>query len=76
MNLDELHRVCLPVVEYMKKNCSPHDAIVITDEQYKIVADEVVVPVSGFGELADVLGADVQTDPWTRQREIAQKGSV
>ncbi|WP_187620210.1 hypothetical protein [Selenomonas ruminis] len=47
VNIEELERVCKPVVEYMKKNCSPHETIVITDEQFKIVADTIVIPVNG-----------------------------
>ena len=45
VNVEELERVCKPVVEYMKKNCSPHETIVITDEQFKIVADTIVIPI-------------------------------
>ena len=70
MDLKELHRVCLPVVEYMKKNCSPHDTIVITDEQYKIVADEVVVPVSGCGASEDASNADVRISLLMKPREM------
>ncbi|MBQ8682428.1 MAG: hypothetical protein IJ510_01730 [Selenomonadales bacterium] len=72
MEQNELHRLCVPVVEYMKKNCSPHDTIVITDEQYKLVADEVVMLVSGCGESEDVSNADVRISPWMEQREMRE----
>lgn len=64
--------MCLPVVEYIRKNCSPHDTLIITDEQYKIVADEVVVPVSEFGESEDVSSIDEQSVLLTRKQETRQ----
>lgn len=28
---------CVPAIEYLKKNCTPHDSLVITDEQFRLV---------------------------------------
>ena len=44
MDEQELCRVCMPVVAYMRKNCCPHDTIVITDEQFKLVSDTISIP--------------------------------
>lgn len=44
--IEELRAVCMPVVEYMKKNCTPHNTVVITSEQFKVVADEITFPVN------------------------------
>lgn len=54
VNVEELEQVCRPVVEYMKKNCSPHETIVITDEQFKIVADTIVIPTFRLNSDTDV----------------------
>lgn len=54
VNVEELEQVCKPVVEYMKKNCSPHETIVITDEQFKIVADTIVIPAFRLNSITDV----------------------
>ena len=37
----ELKNICKPIIDYMKKNCSPHDTLIITDEQFKIVSDTI-----------------------------------
>lgn len=44
----ELKALCKPIVDYMKKNCSPHDTLIITDEQFKIVSDTISVPINGY----------------------------
>lgn len=44
--IEEIIVMCSPIVSYMKRNCSPHDTIVITDEQVRMVADEFSVPVT------------------------------
>lgn len=51
MDVRELTRVCMPVVAFMQKNCTPHDTLVITGAQFKIVTDTVSIPVSGYGVL-------------------------
>ena len=54
VNVEGLEQVCRPVVEYMKKNCSSHETIIITDEQFKIVADTVVIPAFRLNSDTDV----------------------
>ena len=51
MDVRELTRVCMPVVAFMQKNCTPHDTLVITGARFKIVTDTVSIPVSGYGVL-------------------------
>lgn len=46
MDIQEFKAVCLPVAEFLKKNCSPHDAVIITDEQFKLVSEELGFPVN------------------------------
>ncbi|WP_297967563.1 hypothetical protein [uncultured Anaerovibrio sp.] len=48
--MNEFKQVCSPVVDFIKKNCCPHDTVIITSEQFKIISDEVVFPVTGCGE--------------------------
>ena len=48
MDVRELTRVCMPVVAFMQKNCTPHDTLVITGAQFKIVTDTVSIPVVGY----------------------------
>lgn len=38
---DGLISACMPAMEYLKKNCTPHDSLVITDEQFRLVNDTV-----------------------------------
>ena len=48
--IEEFKKVCLPVVEFLQKNCCPHDTVVIKYGQFKIVSDEISFPVTEFGE--------------------------
>ena len=43
--LKELHDLCLPLVEYMRKNFTPHDCLVITDSNAKILKGDMFVLV-------------------------------
>ena len=68
MDVRELTRVCMPVVAFMQKNCTPHDTLVITGAQFKIVTDTVSIPVSGYGALdIDSLDVDGRTFPSMKQ---------
>ena len=68
MDVRELTRVCMPVVAFMQKNCTPHDTLVITGAQFKIVTDTVSIPVSGYGASdIDSLDVDGQTFPSMKQ---------
>lgn len=53
---EELVRLCLPVVAYMRKTCTPHDTLIVTDGQVRMVSDEFSEPVS---ECADREAAEV-----------------
>ena len=46
----EIVKLCLPVAEFMKKNCLPHETVIITDEIIKLVADEINFPVKEADE--------------------------
>lgn len=48
--MQEFKSLCLPVAAFMKKNCSPHDAVIITDEQIRLVSEEIGCPVSECAE--------------------------
>lgn len=45
--IKEFQSVCIPVVAWIKKNCCPHDSVIITDEQFKLVSDEISFPING-----------------------------
>ncbi|MGP1365878.1 MAG: hypothetical protein ACTTKW_00965 [Schwartzia sp. (in: firmicutes)] len=55
MDMREFKKVCLPVAEFMQKNCSPHEAIIITGEQVKLVSEEIGFPVSECVEMDSAL---------------------
>lgn len=60
----ELWQLCKPVAAFLKKNCSPHDTVIITDEHIKMVADEVSGPVNATVWLqGDLSSVDEQTSP-------------
>ena len=40
-----LKKVCKPVVDYLKNNFNLHCAVVITDDQIKLVEDKIGIPV-------------------------------
>lgn len=48
--IEEFKQVCTPVVDFIKKNCCPHDTIIITGEQFKLVSDEIGCPATEHGE--------------------------
>lgn len=43
--LKDLYERCKPLVEYMRDNLTPNDALVITDKQAKIFKGALSVPV-------------------------------
>ena len=45
IDLNEVERLCKPVVAYLKKEGSIHDTVINTMEQIKITTDEASVPV-------------------------------
>ncbi len=60
--MEELRRLCLPISDFLKKNCSPHDTVIVTDEQMKMVSDEFCFPFSRYGLSANnPLNADEQS---------------
>ena len=39
--LREFEKLCKPVADYLRKNCSPHEMILITSQSAKLVSDEL-----------------------------------
>ena len=37
--------LCRPVVEFLQKNCTPHETVVITDGGFKMTSDVVGMPL-------------------------------
>lgn len=64
----ELMRLCEPVAAFMQKNCTPHDAVIVTDVQVRMVSDEFSVPVSECGRRGAASGTDGRSGLWTEQR--------
>lgn len=64
----ELMRLCEPVAAFMQKNCTPHDAVIVTDVQVRMVSDEFSVPVSECGRRRAASGTDGQSGLWTEQQ--------
>ena len=71
MDVNELNRVCMPALEFMKKNFTPHDTLIITDAQFKIVSDTVCIPINEYGTSGnDLSSADEQTSLLTKRSGI------
>lgn len=64
----ELMRLCEPVAAFMQKNCTPHDTVIVTDVQVRMVSDEFSVPVSECGCREAASGVDGRSDLWTEQQ--------
>ena len=62
---EELVRLCLPVVAYMRKTCTPHDTLIVTDGQVRMVSDEFSEPVSECADREAASGTDEQNGPST-----------
>ncbi|MCH3962954.1 MAG: hypothetical protein LKE46_01650 [Clostridium sp.] len=43
--IKSLEKICKPVVDYLKDNYNPHCAVVITDNQIRLVEDKIGIPV-------------------------------
>ena len=46
MNDKELAQICMPAIAFMKKNCTPHDMLIITGAQFKVVTETVSIPIN------------------------------
>lgn len=46
---DEIKETCQPVIDYLKAHFNPHCTVIITNEQIKIVSDELCIPTKENG---------------------------
>ena len=53
--IDELEKVCTPVVELLRREYDPHCTIIIDSEIIRLVGDEVGIPYKGNLKWADDL---------------------
>ena len=44
--IQEIEKLCAPIVEYLEKNYNPHCMVIINDSHIKLVSDEISIPVS------------------------------
>ncbi len=44
-NLKELELLCKPLVEFMRKNCSPYDHIVVSQDSIKVINETAGIPI-------------------------------
>ena len=74
MDDKELARICMPAIAFMKKNCTPHDMLIITGAQFKIVTETVSIPINECDKsesgLSDV---DGQTSLLTKRSETRER---
>ena len=42
--IEEFHKLCKPVMEYLRENFTPHDCIIIRDSGAEIFTGKVFVP--------------------------------
>lgn len=40
----QLAELCRPIVDFLQKNCTPHETVVITDSGFKMVSDVAGMP--------------------------------
>ncbi len=70
MNDKELARICMPAIAFMKKNCTPHDMLIITDAQFKVVTETVSIPINECdGSESGLSDVDGQTVLLTKRLE-------
>lgn len=43
-NLDEFEKLAKPLAQYLRKNFTPHDTVIVTSQYAKLVSDELCVP--------------------------------
>ena len=43
-NLDDFEKLVKPLAQYLQKNFTPHDTVIITSQYVKLVSDELCVP--------------------------------
>lgn len=41
-----IEKICIPLVKFMRENCSPHDTLIVTDEYFKMVTDSICIPIN------------------------------
>jgi len=70
MNDKELAQICIPAIAFMKKNCTPHDMLIITSTQFKVITETVSILINECDKsesgLSDV---DGQTSLLTKHSE-------
>lgn len=44
-HLSELKKAALPIMQYLREHCDPHQSVVVTWDQIKIVTDEMGAPI-------------------------------
>lgn len=44
MNREQIEEMAKPLVEYLKQNCHPHTAIVVTDERVAVIETVLSIP--------------------------------
>lgn len=70
MSDKELAQICIPVIAFMKKNCTPHDMLIITSTQFKVITETVSILINecdkSESSLSDV---DGQTSLLTKHSE-------
>ncbi|ENK0558927.1 hypothetical protein HYH85_18060 [Clostridium botulinum] len=44
--IEDLEKLCIPIVEYLKKNYKPYCNIIISDHDIKLVATRIGIPIN------------------------------
>ena len=52
--------LCRPVVEFLQKNCTPHETVVITDGGFKMTSDIVGMPYKNKTPFDDMVGRMIE----------------
>ena len=42
--IDEVEKLCTPIVEYLEKNYNPNCTVIINSDKIKLVVDEISIP--------------------------------
>lgn len=44
--IKKLEKLCIPIVEYLKKNYDPYCNIIISDHDIKLISTEIGIPIN------------------------------
>lgn len=73
--MEELKKLALPLIEFLKKNYNPHTSIVITADYIRIVSDEVGIPIKEEAPVATTTDASKTKELITEINKVTKQNT-